>query len=314
MNPELSIAIVLHNSANALAECLGSIRDAVDHGWAEVIAVDNDSPDDSAGVLRRELPGAELLSLDRNRGFAVGANTAMARAQGRYWLLLNPDVRVPENGLLKLVEWMDRHPRLGVASPEIVGADGHWQSPGRSAPSVGRILLELTRLHRALPRGVRGELLRGPYWTGGDQVDADWVPGTSMIVRPEAAREVGWLPDDLFMYGEDLVWCWRMRRAGWGIGVCAGTTFVHETGSSVRTTFGEGETQRRIAHGIDAACRSIYGPRKARLLAALTALSLLAESAAPGRDPVERARTRSAARVWAQLARSQQLPVGERAP
>jgi GT2 family glycosyltransferase len=314
MTPELSIAIVLHNSADALAECLGSIRNAVDHGWAEVIAVDNDSPDDSASVLRRELPGAELVSLDRNRGFAAGANTAMARAQGRYWLLLNPDVRVPGNGLQRLVEWMDCHPRLGVASPEIVGADGRWQSPGRAAPSIGRTLLELTRLHRALPRGVRGKVLRGSYWPGGDQVDAGWVPGTSMIVRPEAAREVGALPEELFMYGEDLAWCWRMRRAGWGIGVCAATTFVHETGSSVRATFGEGQAQRRIAFGIDAACRSIYGPRQARLLAALTALSLLVESAAPGRDPDERARARSAARVWTQLTASQQPPGGERAP
>jgi hypothetical protein len=135
-----------------------------------------------------------------------------------------------------------------------------------------------------------------------------------MIVRPEAAREVGSLPEDLFMYGEDLVWCWRMRRAGWGIGVCAGTTFVHETASSAQATFGEVDTQRRIAAGIDAACRSIYGPRKARLLAALTALSLLAESVAPVRDPAERARARSDARVWTQLAGCQELPLRERAP
>jgi N-acetylglucosaminyl-diphospho-decaprenol L-rhamnosyltransferase len=303
LTPELSIGIVLHNSADTLAMCLWSVRDAVDRGWAEVIAVDNDSPDDSVGVLRRELPHAQLLTLDRNRGFAAGANAALARAEGRYWLLLNPDVRGPTDGLETLVEWMDRHPRHGLASPEIVGADGHWQSPGRAPPSIARTLMELTRLHRVLPRRVRGRLLRGPYWTGGDQLDAGWVPGTSMIVRPQAAREVGPLREDLFMYGEDLEWCWRMRRAGWRIGVCSGTTFVHQTGSSARATFGEPETQRRIAAGIDGACRSIYGPGKARLLAALIALSLLADSAAPGRDPAQRARARSAARIWRQLAR-----------
>jgi N-acetylglucosaminyl-diphospho-decaprenol L-rhamnosyltransferase len=302
LTPELSIGIVLHNSADTVATCLLSVRDAVDRGWAEVIAVDNDSPDDSAGVLRRELPGAKLLRFDRNRGFAAGANAAMARGQGRYWLLLNPDVRVPADGLETLVGWMDSHPRHGLASPEIVGADGHWQSPGRATPSISRTLLELTRLHRALPRRVRGRLLRGPYWPGGDQLDAGWVPGTSMIVRPRAASEVGPLREDLFMYGEDLEWCWRMRRAGWRIGVCAGTTFVHQTGSSARATFGERETERRIAAGIDAACRLIYGPDKARLLATLTALALLAESAAPGRDPDQQERARSAARTWRQLA------------
>ena len=42
-----------------------------------------------------------------------------------------------------------------------------------------------------------------------------------MIVRPEAARQVELLREDLFMYGEDIEWCWRLRRAGWRIGVCS---------------------------------------------------------------------------------------------
>lgn len=300
---ELSIAIVLHNSVGTLATCLRSVSAAVASGWAEVIAVDNDSPDDSVEVLRRELPSAQLHTFGCNRGFAAGANAAMAAARGRYWMLLNPDVRVPQSGLETLVAWMDRHPRHGVASPELVGAEGRWAAPGRAAPSMARTTLEMTRLHRALPPGLRGRLLRGPYWTGGDQFDADWVPGTSMIVKPEAVKEVGPLREDLFIYGEDLEWCWRMRRAGWRIGVCAATTFVHDTSSSARATFGESGTERRIAAGIDDACRWIYGPRRARSLATLTALSLLAESAAPGRDPAQRAHARSAARIWRDLAR-----------
>ena len=113
--------------------------------------------------------------------------------------------------------------------------------PGRATPSIARTLFELTRLHRALPRRTRGRLLRGPYWTGGDDVDAGWVPGTAMIVRPSAVRDVGNLREDLFIYGEDLEWCWRMRRAGWRVGVCSTATFVHDTSSSARATFGARE-------------------------------------------------------------------------
>jgi GT2 family glycosyltransferase len=218
-------------------------------------------------------------------------------------VLLNPDVRVPQNGLEKLVSWMDSHPQVGVSSPEIVGGDGRWQSPGRVLPSVTRMLLELTRVHRALPRGLRGRLLRGPYWMGGDQLDAGWVPATSMVVRPAAVRQVGLLREDLFMYGEDLEWCWRMRRAGWRVGVCSATTFVHDTSSSAHKTFGECETERRIAAGIDAACRSMYGSRRAQALAALTALSLLVESTAPRRSSAQRLRARRLARMWDQLAK-----------
>jgi GT2 family glycosyltransferase len=275
----------------------------VEQGWAELIAVDNASPDDSALLLKRELPCAQLLTFVENRGFAAGVNAALDRARGRYWMLLNPDVLVPPSGLEKLVSWMDGHPQLGISSPDIVSVDGQWQSPGRALPSIALTLLELTRLHRALPKRLRGRLLRGPYWAEGDQLDADWVPGTSMIVRPAAVENVGPLREELSMYGEDLEWCWRMRRGGWCVGVCSATTFVHDPGSSARETFGEAEAERRLAAGIDAACSTIYGPRRTQALAALTALSLLAESAAPSRSPAQRLRARRLARIWGQLAR-----------
>ncbi len=156
---------------------------------------------------------------------------------------------------------MDAHPALAVASPDIVDVDGHWEEPGRALPSVGRTLLRLSRLHRLLPAGVRRRVFRGGYWTRGDQLNVGWVPGTAMIVRPAAVSEVGPMREELFMYGEDLEWCWRMRRAGWGIGVCSSTTFVHDTSSSARLTFGEDYVQRRIAEGTDAACRLMYGAR-----------------------------------------------------
>jgi GT2 family glycosyltransferase len=302
MTPQLSIAIVLHNSSDSLTDCLRSVRAEADSGWAEVIAVDNASPDNSVEVLRSELPGSRLLQLDQNRGFAAGANAALAVANGRYWLLLNPDVRVPAGGLQTLVEWMDAHGHLAAASPEIYGENGQWESPGRAAPSALRTLLELSRLHRLLPARWRGWLLRGPYWTGGDQLGTGWVPGTAMIVCPRAARQVGPLREDLFMYGEDIEWCWRMRRAGWQIGVCSATTFRHDGSSSARRSFGDEEKERQIAAGVDAACRVMYGPTHARTLAALTALALALEAGAPGRDPVHRHHIRSLARTWWKLA------------
>ena len=302
MTPELSIAIVLYNSADVVATCLRSVIGALNGGWGELIAVDNASPDDSADIVRRELPTAVVHSLPENRGFAAGANAAVARASGRYWLLLNPDVEVPPGGLELLVDWMDRHPGVGLAAPDMVGVDGSRESPGRAAPSIGRTVLEVTRLHRLLPVEARGRILRGAYWTGGDQVNAGWVPGTSMIVRPDAAREVGQLREDLFMYGEDLEWCWRMRRAGWRIGVCAETTFTHRTSSSARASFGEDETERRVAAGIDAACRIMYGPTHARALAAVTAASLSVEACSPRRAPAHRQRARDAAHRWRELA------------
>ena len=300
--PELSIAIVLYNSGDRLPDCLRSIRPELDSGFAELIAVDNASPDDSVPILHAEVPSAQVVEMDGNRGFAAGVNAAIARARGRYWLLLNPDVRAPADGLRCLVAWMDAHPALAVASPDLVDVDGHWEEPGRAFPSVGRTLLRLSRLHRLLPAGVRRRVFRGGYLTRRDQLNVGWVPGTAMIVRPAAVSEVGPLREELFMYGEDLEWCWRMRRASWGIGVCSSTTFVHDTSSSARLSFGEDYVQRRIAEGTDAACRLIYGARHARVLAALTALAFTLDARAPGKSPAQRDQARASACVWRRLA------------
>jgi GT2 family glycosyltransferase len=300
--PELTVAIVLFNSADRFSQCLRSIRDEVIAGWAEVIAVDNASPDQSVEILTRELPEARLVPLGENRGFAGGANAALAGATGRFWLLLNPDVRLPPGGLRRLVSWMDAHPGIAIASPELYDEGGRSESPGRAFPSILRLLLELSRLHRLLPPSLRGRVLRGPYWPGGDQLDAGWVPATAAIIRPDAVRQVGPLREDLFMYGEDLELCWRMRGAGWQAGVCSSVTVTHATSSSVRVSWGMAETEQRIAAGVDAACRSMYGVRHARALAAVNACALMLEAAGTGRVEAHRERMRRAAGVWWHLA------------
>ena len=301
--PELSIVIVLYNSGVTLGACLGSVQEEIDSRFAELIAVDNASPDESVAIVRGRVPGALVIEMDTNRGFAAGVNVGLARARGRYWLLLNPDVRAPAGGLRRLVGWMDAHPALGIASPDIVDVNGRWEEPGRALPSVGRTLLRLLRLHRLMPAGLRRSVFLGAYWTGGDQLNAGWVPGTAMIVRPAAVRDVGPLREELFMYGEDVEWCWRMRRSGWRVGVCSSTTFVHDTSSSARLTLSQDGVERRIAEGMDAACRLMYGPKHARALAAVTALAFALDAWAPGKSPEERERARAAARMWRALAR-----------
>ena len=294
----VSIAVVLHNSAEHLPDCLTSIAPAVRAGWAELIALDNASPDHGAAIVRSQLPEATVIAAERNLGFAAGANRALRQATGELWLLLNPDVVVPEGGLSTLADWMRRHPDVGAASPEIHERDGTWSSPGRTFPSILRTLAEIARLHRLLSPRDRGRILRGPYWTGGDQLRAGWVPGTAMILRPAAIRDAGPLREDLFMYGEDIELCWRLRRHGWQIGVCAATSFTHTPSSSARVSFGADETDRRIVAGVDGACRIMYGPAHARALAATTALSLMAEAASPGRLPEHRRTARTLARLW----------------
>src|SRR5262245_55852181 len=132
--PTISITVVAFNSDGGLRRCLSSIRDVVLDGFAELIVVDNASPDQSACIVANEFPEATLVRSEWNRGFAGGCNLAWPIVQGRYWLLLNPDVVPPPGGLEHLVEWMDAHPELGVGSPWLTTRGGMASFVGRRAP------------------------------------------------------------------------------------------------------------------------------------------------------------------------------------
>jgi len=141
-------------------------------------------------------------------------------------------------------------------------------------------------------------LLRGAYWTGGDQIDAGWVPGTALIARRAAVEQVGLMDPRYFLYGEDLDWCWRMRRSGWSIGVCSSTRAVHRESSSAHRSFASGDVLERIARGEVAAVERMRGRLAGRLYAAAVAFGLLVEAHHPRRSAEQRARARRGAHIW----------------
>lgn len=290
--PAVSITVVAFNSAQCLPECLRSIRGDVECGLAEVVVVDNASPDNSAQIVERDFPEASLIRSETNRKYAGGCNLAWPRARGRYWLLLNPDCVVPEGGLGDLVDWMDRHPELGAASPELIDSEGRLQSAGRRFQSISRSLLEMSRLHLLLPARLRANLFLGAYWTGGEHLDVDWVPGTALIARREAVEDAGLLSENVLFYGEDSEWCWRIRRAGWRIGVCSRVTFLHDEGQSTARTWNEEERSRRMLQGVYDASRLMRGRVYARTLMAVNALAFAIEAFRPHRPANQRAHSR----------------------
>jgi GT2 family glycosyltransferase len=293
---ELTISIVLYNSIDGLEACLDSIRaDCVD-GWAEVVAVDNASPDESVPLFRSRFPTATVVSAEHNLGFAAGTNLCWPLVRGRYWLLLNPDVIVPAGGLRRLVGWMDDHPRVGVSSPHLIGAGDGPGGTARRFPSISLALLELSRAHLLMSSERRGRTFLGAYCPGVRETDADWLPGTAMLLRRSAVEQVGLLSDRFFMYGEDVEYCWRMKQAGWHVRLPPDLAVLHRGGASADRSWGATEARRRNTEGWYRACSLTRGRRYARALLGIDWLALGIEAGLPWRSPVAREAAREGAR------------------
>lgn len=228
--PDLSICIVNHDTAELTRACLRSIF-ATAGGLALEVFVVNNTPDaDGAfGVLMREFPSVRAIQNAAPLGFAANQNQMLCRASGRYLMPLNSDTVIYPDALQTLVAFMDAHPPVGLAGPKLVYADGRLQPSCRDFPALLPAFMEVTGLWRCFKGNrwmARYVALCDPH-TG--VTEPDWLSGACYIVRREVYERVGGYDADLFpvMYGEDVEWCWRIRRAGWRIAFVPQAVVTH---------------------------------------------------------------------------------------
>ncbi len=211
---DFSVIIVNYNTADFLRRCLNSLGSQGDIR-VRAIVVDNASHDHSQDVVRGEFPQVKLIANDRNLGFARANNQALRSCRSKYVYFLNPDTEVQKGALGAILEFMDSHPKVGLAGTRIINPDGSSQpSVGTRYPGQKHAKEEL----RGLDTGIA------------------WVLGASMIARRALFEDLGGFDERFHLYGEEQDLCLRARKAGWAIGYIPHAVVVHWAGQSERDT------------------------------------------------------------------------------
>lgn len=237
--PRLSVVVVSWNTRDVLRACLAAVRAHLVAVAHETIVVDNASSDGSPEMVATEFPEARLLRHDANLGFGRGANAGMAAARSDVLLLLNSDALLVDGSLLRLVERIEAEPDLGLVGPRLLLPDGRLQASARRFPSLGRLLLSELWLHRLLSRDAAAECLLGHYWDHDRAREADWLVGACLLVRREAFARTGGFDPSIFMYGEEVEWCRRVRDAGWRVAFDPAARVQHLNHQSADRLFGD---------------------------------------------------------------------------
>lgn len=230
--PVLSIVIVNWNTRNLLRNCLASVRDEtmISH---EVWVVDNGSTDGSQQMVREEFPDAHLIANADNLGFAAANNQAFPLCPGEYVLLLNSDTVVLDGALDKMVAHMHAHRHVGALGCKLLNGDGSLQPSAHNFYSTLGSLVE----NRLMTMAWGKRYPHTPFLAFFDHSVArrvDWVCGAVLMVRRDVLREVGMLDDSFFMYGEEIDWQMRMRKAGHQVWFTPSARIVHYGGGSSR--------------------------------------------------------------------------------
>jgi N-acetylglucosaminyl-diphospho-decaprenol L-rhamnosyltransferase len=202
--PSLSVVVVTHDSRDALAATLPALFEQLRDG-DQLIIVDNASSDGTADAARDLAPNAIVIETGANLGFAAACNRGAEAAAGELLCLLNPDA-VPQPGWREAIERPLVDDRGWAAWQALVTADG-----GQTINTLGG-LVHFTGIAWA---GGAGQ----PVESAAQTAEPGFVSGACLAIPRSTYAEAGALPEDFFLYHEDVDLSLRLRLAGGTLGV-----------------------------------------------------------------------------------------------
>ena len=207
----LSIIILSYNTKELTVKCLESIvsqyMEQLENGEFEIIVVDNASTDGSPSVISNfqfPISNLKIIENKENVGFAKGCNVGAKAAKGEYVLFLNSDTEVLDRGFLKMVEFLDKNPKIGILGGRLLNPDNSPQ------PSTGKFYTPFN-LFLMLIGGERFGLLRK---SPKNIEKVDWVSGGCMMVKKDVFKKLKGFDENFFMYVEDMEICFRAKKLG----------------------------------------------------------------------------------------------------
>ncbi len=232
---KLSIVIVSFNTERLLKGCLRSIYAGANGTPFDIWVVDNNSRDNSVPMVKAQFPSVKVVENRANVGFSRANNAIIAQSNSDYVLLLNPDTLIIEDAIERVVKFMNEHPQVGIAGCKVLNRDGTLQlACRRSLPTPKVAFYRLSGLSRLFPQSRTMGKYNLTYESPDELQEVDAVSGAFLMIRREVIKDIGLLDERFFMYGEELDWCLRAKRAGWGIVYYPAAQIVHYKGESAK--------------------------------------------------------------------------------
>ena len=227
--PLVSALIINWNTRALLVEAIDSIYATAPAVPLEIIVVDNASSDGSCEYLAAHYHSVQLIRNTENVGFARANNQAARAAGGKYLLLLNSDACMLPGALSAMINLAESNPNLSAVGPQLRNPDGSFQFSYADFPTLGREFLVLSTL---------GRRIFGSHYPSHPEEEAqgpkkvDYVNGACMLIPREVYLQVGGLPEQYFMYAEEVDFCYSIQNGGGEVWYHPGARVMHHGSAS----------------------------------------------------------------------------------
>lgn len=193
----VSVAVINFNGAATLRPTLQSVLALQHIRLEEVFLVDNHSGDDSLALVRRDFPAVRVISLSENRGPNPARNEGLRRATTDLVLIMDNDIVLADDYVMRLAEVFQAHPEAGAVSGQI-----------RLHDQPDQVQYNGMTLHYA------GEIAARPLDAHGT-VRVPCVSAGAALFDRRRALAVGGFDDDFIFGWEDGDLTFRLSLAGY---------------------------------------------------------------------------------------------------
>lgn len=227
---KLAILILNFNKPGTTLRCAKSVDLAlIDSGFTtgRKLVIDNGSEQSLEGQLDELVHTAnpwELVSTDKNLGFAGGMNYGLAQIDANhfdYFLFLNNDVEFESCALREAAQYLTNYPEkqlvgfhvkdLRTGETVTIGGYRYYPWLGMARPNKRHSLTE-------------------------NQNPISYVDGCAFLARGDFIKKLNGLPSKNFMYFEELYLA-RALHSGSELGYCSEAVVYHEGGATVKEQF-----------------------------------------------------------------------------
>ena len=229
------VSIINYKTPELTTACVESVLIALYNVEGEIVIVDNASEDGSVEIIRDWMSKhpndpVRLIASPTNTGFSGGHNmTFNAVPDAEFYLILNSDAVIDPDFFVAIADAADKNGRVGLYAPRILTDDGNTQDSFFRFPSVASELI------RGANSGPVTRLLSRYVMSLGsepDETQVRWASFACIVLAGDMVREIGQMDDGYFLYFEDVEYCLRARRKGWGLRRVPAAKGIHFRGGS----------------------------------------------------------------------------------
>ncbi len=237
---EISVNIVNLNQKELLRKCLKSLEKNCKGMDYEVYVVDNGSDDGSQEMIKNEFKKVKLIENNENIGVSKARNKSLRLSAGNFILLMDNDVELLNDSLKLMLDTLKGDERAGAVTCQILNPDKTIRpSHNDRFPNYFDVFFDMLFFWSNIKSFFWKSKLFMKYlfpllfrcyfkkhyiaWTG----------NMCLLIKREILEKIGLMDENFFIYGDDIDFCMRIKKAGYKILFLPSAQAIHHIGKVV---------------------------------------------------------------------------------